>query len=279
MNPFPATYSAWSPPRCLLPLLEGFLGSGAARLPPALDGHCGPGPEASLVNQKAATWVPGAVTRSWGQGCKAPASVSPADAGLWRKPPLPSWRSALLPPSTFHTCPASRMFKRPSLQEVAWRWQNSTSQDLGRGPPESCSTWGPDRRQGLLPTWLTISGTISHLIHEAATFWIYFQAFILVTRLEKNPPAIQETPVRSLGWEDPLEKEKATHCNILVWRIPWAIQFMGSQRVRHDWTTFTHSSLKKLNGKRIWKKQLDTHIRITDPFCRAPKTSTTLWIN
>ena len=41
-------------------------------------------------------------------------------------------------------------------------------------------------------------------------------------------------PVRSLGWEDPLEKEKSTHSCILVWRIPWTIQSMGSQRVEHD---------------------------------------------
>ena len=38
-----------------------------------------------------------------------------------------------------------------------------------------------------------------------------------------NPPAVQETWVRSLGWEDPLEKGKATHSGILVWRIPWAV--------------------------------------------------------
>ena len=37
----------------------------------------------------------------------------------------------------------------------------------------------------------------------------------------KNPPAKQETWVRSLGWEDPLEKEMATHSSILTWRIPW----------------------------------------------------------
>ena len=37
----------------------------------------------------------------------------------------------------------------------------------------------------------------------------------------KNPPAMQETWVRSLGWEDPLEKEMATHSSILPWRIPW----------------------------------------------------------
>ena len=55
----------------------------------------------------------------------------------------------------------------------------------------------------------------------------------------KNPPATRETWVRSLGWEDPLEKGKDTHSSILAWRIPWTeepggLQFMGSQRVRHD---------------------------------------------
>ena len=45
----------------------------------------------------------------------------------------------------------------------------------------------------------------------------------LVAQLGKNPPAMQETPVRSLGWEDPLEKGKATHSSILAWRIPWPI--------------------------------------------------------
>ena len=56
----------------------------------------------------------------------------------------------------------------------------------------------------------------------------------LVAQLVKNPPAMWETWVRSLGWEDPLEKGKATHSIILAWRIPWTIQSMGSQRVGHD---------------------------------------------
>ena len=51
-----------------------------------------------------------------------------------------------------------------------------------------------------------------------------------------------ETWVQYLGWEDPLEKEMATHSNILSWRIPWMEepgrqQSTGSQRVRHDWAT------------------------------------------
>ena len=45
----------------------------------------------------------------------------------------------------------------------------------------------------------------------------------LVAQLVKNLPAIQETWVRSLSWEDPLEKGKATHSSILAWRIPWTV--------------------------------------------------------
>ena len=43
----------------------------------------------------------------------------------------------------------------------------------------------------------------------------------LVAQLVKNPPAMWETWVRSLGWEDPLEKGKAAHSSVLAWRIPW----------------------------------------------------------
>ena len=55
----------------------------------------------------------------------------------------------------------------------------------------------------------------------------------------KNLPAMQETWVQSLGWEDPLEKEMVTHSSILAWRIPWTEepgrqQSMESQRVEHD---------------------------------------------
>ena len=55
----------------------------------------------------------------------------------------------------------------------------------------------------------------------------------------KTVPAVQETQVQSLGQEDPLEKEVATHTSILAWKIPWVeehgrLQSMGSQRVRHN---------------------------------------------
>ena len=55
----------------------------------------------------------------------------------------------------------------------------------------------------------------------------------------KNPPAMRETWVRSLGWEDPLQEDMATHSSILAWRIPWTeepggLQSTGSQRVGHN---------------------------------------------
>ena len=64
--------------------------------------------------------------------------------------------------------------------------------------------------------------------------WAY-----LVAQTLKNPPAMQETWVRTLGQEDPLEKEMATYSHIFAWRIPWTeqsgrLQSMGSQRIGHD---------------------------------------------
>ena len=61
----------------------------------------------------------------------------------------------------------------------------------------------------------------------------------LVAQTVKNLPAMQEIQVRSLGWEDPLEKGMATHSSILAWEIPWTeepgeLQSMGLQRVGHN---------------------------------------------
>ena len=60
-----------------------------------------------------------------------------------------------------------------------------------------------------------------------------------MAQMVKHLPTMQETWVRSLGLEDPLEKEMATHSSTLAWKIPWTeepcrLQFMGSQRVGHD---------------------------------------------
>ena len=69
----------------------------------------------------------------------------------------------------------------------------------------------------------------------------------LVAQMVKNMPAMQETWVWSLGQEDPLEEEMATHSSILAWRIAWTeepgrLPSMGSQRVGHDWATDTFAS-------------------------------------
>ena len=66
-----------------------------------------------------------------------------------------------------------------------------------------------------------------------------FEQSSLVAQRVKYLPTMQETWVRSLGWEDPLEKEMATHSSILAWRIPWTEepggpQSTGSQGVGHD---------------------------------------------
>ena len=72
-----------------------------------------------------------------------------------------------------------------------------------------------------------------------------------MAQMVKNLPAIQETQVQSLDQEDPLEKEMASHSNILAWIIHWTEepggpQSMGSQRVRHDWANFTSSFVSSI---------------------------------
>ena len=64
----------------------------------------------------------------------------------------------------------------------------------------------------------------------------------LVVQMVKNLPAVQETRVRFLSQEDPLEKETGTHSSILAWEIPWTeelggLQSMGLQRLRHNLAT------------------------------------------
>ena len=99
---------------------------------------------------------------------------------------------------------------------------------------------------------ILIAGSIS--VYEYSTVYLNFillwgfGQFILIIiqiALLKRLPAMQETWVRSLGWEDPLEKEMATHSSILAWRIPWmeepgGLQSTGLQRVGHDWATSLH---------------------------------------
>ena len=68
----------------------------------------------------------------------------------------------------------------------------------------------------------------------------------LVAQMVKNLPATQETKIRSLGWEDPLEERMSTHSSILAWRIPWTeesgrLESMGSQRVKYETNIHTQA--------------------------------------
>ena len=81
-----------------------------------------------------------------------------------------------------------------------------------------------------------------------------------MAQLVKNLPAIQETRVRSLGWEDPLEKKMATHSDVLAWRIPWTeepgeLQSMGSKSVGQDYTTFTFHTKYIMQNARLDESQ------------------------
>ena len=69
---------------------------------------------------------------------------------------------------------------------------------------------------GLIPGWGRSAG-------EGVGYPFQYSWASLVAQLVKNPPAMRETWVRSLGWEDPLEKGKATHYSILAWRIQWTV--------------------------------------------------------
>ena len=91
--------------------------------------------------------------------------------------------------------------------------------------------------------WLTPDSCTNKSVSlesEDKNIWTWAPS--LVAQRLKHLPAMQETQVWSLGWEDALEKETATLSSILAWRIPWTekpggLQPMGSQRVRYDWAT------------------------------------------
>ena len=101
-------------------------------------------------------------------------------------------------------------------------------------------------RSGLdsqLRKWIAWAETrappLTHCLTDFCKDLVYRNRASLVAQPVKNPLGMRETLVRSLGWEDPLEKEMATHSSILAWRIPWTeepggLQSMESQRDVHD---------------------------------------------
>ena len=88
--------------------------------------------------------------------------------------------------------------------------------DGSAGKESGCNAGGPGSIPGL-----------GRSAGEGIGYPLQYSGASLVDQLVKNLPAIQETWVRSLGWEDPLEKGTATHSSILAWRIPWTLQSGG----------------------------------------------------
>ena len=96
------------------------------------------------------------------------------------------------------------------------------------GKESACNAGDP----GLIPE----TGTAPW---EGISYPLQYSWASLMAQMVKNPPAMWETWVRSLGWEDPMEEGMATHSSILAWRVPWTeeagrLQCMGSQRIKHD---------------------------------------------
>ena len=116
--------------------------------------------------------------------------------------------------------------------------------------------------QGIMPNKLkmlewnvTLSDHLYHPIYiriilsRVSSTWppltkLMLLLLLMVAQTVENLPAMQETQVPFLGWEDPLKKGKATHSSILAWRIPWTEepggpQSLRSKGVRHNWATYT----------------------------------------
>ena len=84
--------------------------------------------------------------------------------------------------------------------------------DSSVGKESACNAGDP----GSIPGWGRSTG-------EGIDYPLQYSWASLVAQLVKNSPAMRETWAQLLGWEDPLEKVKATHSSILAWRIPWTI--------------------------------------------------------
>ena len=125
------------------------------------------------------------------------------------------------------------------------------------GPPCPSPTTGAYSNSCLLSWWY--HPTMPTMISMEP--W-YFLGTSLVAQLVKNPPAMQENWVWSLGWEDPLKKGMVTHSSILAWRIPGLYSSWGP-RVRHDWVTFTCYLLKISmscpQNENIWPEEFRKH--------------------
>ena len=135
-------------------------------------------------------------------------------------------------------------------------WKIPRTEEPGRLQPMGSRRFGHDWATSLpfhqRPDWYlkrmfpsyVLSQLLIYLLQSSLPGILLICLLELVAWMVKNLPAMQETWVWSLSWEDPLE----SHSSILAWRIPWTeepgrLQPMMSQRVRHDWTTNTFAWL------------------------------------
>ena len=121
-----------------------------------------------------------------------------------------------------------------TTERLNWTELNCTDMDGGGWDPRICAKM---TLMGRIGVSVTLRGDwknkkrYKHYLQQRLPWWLL--------------PAMQETWVWSLGREDPLEKEMATHSSILAWRIPWTgepgkLWSMGLQRVGHDWVTISY---------------------------------------
>ena len=122
-------------------------------------------------------------------------------------------------------------------------WRNTCFPSSSAGKESTCNAGDP----GLIPG-------LERSPEEGMGYTLQYSWASLVAQTVKNLPAMQETWIWSLGWEDPLEEGMATHSSILVWKIPWTeepggLQSTGLQRVGHDWVTQHSTALERYLGK------------------------------
>ena len=124
--------------------------------------------------------------------------------------------------------PITQWFSGWATVKIIWKWETDletcthSSCWSGRPPgpePQELPSRGRRKGKGLL-----LLSKATHCSILVLPLWL---------SSVKNPPAMRETWVRSLGWKDPLKKGKVTHSSILAWRIPWTVQ--------HNWAAFTSS--------------------------------------
>ena len=146
----------------------------------------------------------------------------------------PAISSSVVP---FSSCPqslpASGSF--PISQLFPWGGQSIGVSDSTSVLPMNTQDWSP-----LGCMWI-----LYQLSHQGSPSAKKAECQRIDAQRLRHLPAMWETQVQSLGWEDPLEKEMATHSSILTWRIPWMkqpgrLQSTGSQRVGHYWATSLH---------------------------------------